>query len=123
MAIFTGFGSPKSGPVQLLQDVDLIKQDLTNHFMTQKGERIMDATYGFIGWDLIFELKTPGIKEAIEQDARRIVQSEPRVTESNITVVEEEHGFQVQIDLRLDTLETISSLRLFFDERRLATQV
>ena len=92
MAKFQGFKSPTVGPVEVLYDAELVQADLLNHFYTMKGERVMDAEYGFIGWDLIFELKTPGVKDRIEQDARRIVQSDPRVVESGINVIEEENA-------------------------------
>lgn len=117
-----GFHSPASGPMIELFDVELVKQDLLNHFMTQKGERVMDAEYGFIGWDLMFELKTPGIKDMIEQDARRIVQSEPRVTERQINVIEEEHGFTVNIYLYYKLLDTSDVLTMFFDADRISDQ-
>lgn len=115
MAIFMGFHSPASGAMRELYDIELVKQDLLNHFMTHKGERVMDAEYGFIGWDLIFELKSPGIKSIIEQDARRIIQTEPRVVERQIDVIEEEHGFRVNIYLYFKILDSTSVLSMFFD--------
>ncbi len=123
MANFQGFKSPETGPVQVLYDEDLVKADLLNHFYTQKGERVMDAEYGFIGWDLIFELKTPGVKDMIEQDVRRIVQSDPRVSEQNINIIEAENGFTVQVNLYFKVLDSTSTLSMFFDENRSNAQV
>lgn len=122
MATFIGFWSPERGPVQVLYDMELVKQDLLNHFMTQKGERVMDADYGFIAWDLIFELKNAGVKDRIEQDARRIVATEPRVQEREITFVEEEHGFTVNILLYFVALNTVGELSIFFDNRNFDAQ-
>lgn len=122
MPTFIGFGSPERGPVKVLYDIELVKQDLLNHFMTQKGERVMDASYGFIGWDLMFELKQAGIKDIIEQDARRIIQTDPRVTEQNINVIEDEHGFTVTADLYYVFLDTVGSLSMFFDADRVSDQ-
>ena len=38
-----------------LYDLDLIKQDLINHFYVRQGERLMNPTFGTIIWDLLFE--------------------------------------------------------------------
>lgn len=123
MATFIGFGSPPTGPVQVLYDVNLVKQDLLNHFMTQKGERVMDAEYGFIGWDLIFELKRPSTRDILEQDARRIVQTEPRVREQSISIIESENGFTVNILLYFVILDETSTLSMFFDSQRVTNQI
>lgn len=114
MADFIGFGSYDTGPVKLLKDNELIKKDLLNHFMTKKGERVMDMNYGFIGWDLVFELKQPGYKNALETDARRIINTEPRVKEKSITVIEEENGYTIKIELYFVISETVDSMELAF---------
>lgn len=116
MPIFSGFYSGPTGPVQVLHDEELVKQDLINHFSTHKGERLMEADYGFIGWDLIFELKVPGTLQAIENDCRRIIKSEPRVTEQSINVVEAENGFTVYISLIYNYSQTPDTLEMFFDQ-------
>lgn len=123
MTTFIGFHSPATGAMQELYDIALVKQDLLNHFMTHKGERVMEADYGFIGWDLIFELKLPGTRDLIEQDARRIVQTEPRVTERQIDVIEEEHGFTVNIYLYFHVLDSTDVLSIFFDADRVSDQL
>lgn len=114
MADFIGFGSYETGPMKILQDNELIKKDLLNHFMTRKGERVMDMNYGFIGWDLIFELKQPGYKNALESDARRIIGTEPRVKEKSITVIEEENGYTIKIELYFVMTETVDAIELIF---------
>lgn len=114
---FVGFGSPVVGRTKKLYDVDLIKRDLLNHFYTRKGERVMDAEYGFIGWDLIFELDVAGVPEALESDARRIIQMDPRVAEQSITVTKIEYGYILDIELYFVQLETTDQLSIVFDQR------
>jgi len=41
--IFKGFASPIVGKTQVLFDIDIVRQDLLNHFNTRKGERVMDV--------------------------------------------------------------------------------
>ena len=123
MPIFTGFASGPTGPVQVIHDIELIKQDLLNQFNTMKGERLMDIEYGFIGWDLIFDLKHSNTKDLIESDCKRIVQSDPRVTEQSIDIIEEEHGFTVSMELLFNEFATVDTLVLFFDQAALDSRV
>ena len=65
MAIrFTGFSTKnKSAINHVLTGKDLVIEDLMNHIMTRKGERVMMPTYGSIIHDLIFEPLTEPVKE------------------------------------------------------------
>lgn len=117
MATFMGFGSPVVGKTEVLYDVELVKRGLLNHFYTRKGERVMDSEYGFIGWDLIFELDTPGVPEMIESDARRIIDMEPRVNERLIQLQKIEYGYILNIELYFVTLDTVDTLSVAFDQR------
>lgn len=119
MATFLGFGSPVVGQTEVLYDVELVKRGLLNHFYTRKGERVMDTDYGFIGWDLIFELDTPGVPEMIEADARRIIEMEPRVNERLIKIERIEYGYIINIELYFVVLDTVDTLSLVFDQRSL----
>ncbi|QXO11931.1 hypothetical protein pEaSNUABM44_00235 [Erwinia phage pEa_SNUABM_44] len=114
---FKGFASPIVGKTQVLYDVELVKKDLINHFNTRKGERVMDVDYGFIGWDLLFELDRPGNSQLLEADARNIVSQDPRLLLLSIQVQNVEYGYQVNMLLRYVQLETVEELTLIFDNR------
>jgi phage baseplate assembly protein W len=122
MAVFIGFGSNITGPVKLLQDMDLIKKDLLNQFATRKGERVIDSEYGFIGHDLLFELQVQGIESLLESDSRRIIKSDPRVQERSIVVTKESNGYTVTIHLYFYELDTVDTLELFFNNAMLQSQ-
>lgn len=115
--VFKGFSSPVVGKTRVLYDIPLVKQDLVNHFNTRKGERVMDSEYGFIGWDLIFELDNSGVMQELEQDARRIVQMEPRVDLVDIVVESVSRGYKITILLNYVQLNTVDTLFLVFDDR------
>lgn len=117
VAVFKGFSSPVVGKTQVLYDIPLVKQDLVNHFNTRKGERVMDSEYGFIGWDLIFELDNAGVMQALEEDARRIVELEPRVDLVDIVVESVTRGYKITILLNYVQLNTVDTLLLVFDDR------
>ncbi len=115
--VFKGFSSPIVGKTNVLFDVDLVRQDLINHFNTRKGERVMDVDYGFIGWDLLFELDRPGNAQLLEADARNIVAQDPRLQLLSIEVQSVEYGYQILMALRYVQLETVEELSLTFDNR------
>lgn len=114
---FKGFSSPVVGNTQVLYDVELVKRDLLNHFNTKKGERVMDSAYGFIGWDLIFELENPSNKELLDRDSRRIVDQEPRVELLNIEVLEIAQGYRINMTMNFLELDTVDDLTMVFDRR------
>ena len=70
-----------------LYDIGLIKQDLLNHFHIRQGEKLMNPEFGTIIWDAIFEPMTPSMEEAIAENVKRIVNSDPRVT-ANAVIIE-----------------------------------
>lgn len=115
--IFKGFSSPIVGKVQVLYDEELVKQCLINHFNTRKGERVMDTEYGFVGWDLLFELDSPYNSQLLEADARNIVSQEPRLQLLSIQVSSVEYGYQIDLVLNYVQLETVEELSLVFDNR------
>lgn len=114
---FKGFHSPIQGRTKKLYDIEIVNQGLRNHFNTKKGERVMDADYGFIGWDLIFELDNPNVSQALDDDARRIIALEPRVELLSINVQNIEYGYKMSILLNYIHLDTVDELTMVFDSR------
>ena len=122
MATFIGFGSPLIGNTKVLFDNELVKRDLINHFYTRKRERVMDVEYGFLGWDLLFELDKPSLKYDLEEDARRVVRSDPRVSERTITIDLVPNGYNINIDLYFLQTQTADTLYLKFTQQSAAKE-
>lgn len=100
-------------------DIDLIKRDLLNEFLTRKGERVMLPTFGTIIWDLLFEPFTDSTKGAIINDVTRIVGHDPRVRLQNVTVSTSVHGILVGIELKYVPFDAVGTFSLNFDRRSL----
>lgn len=103
MAIrFTGFSTKnKSAINHVLKGKDLIIEDLMNHIMTRKGERVMMPTYGSIIHELIFEPLTPELNKLIEDDITKIIEEDPRVTLDNIIVSDTDHTITVGLTVSI----------------------
>lgn len=103
-----------------LYDVELVKQDLLNEFFVRKGERLMFPRFGFIGWELLFEPITEENRVLLEEDTRRIVNSEPRVELRDFKVYEEEYGFTIEVLIQYVGTDLIEPLSVTFDRNATA---
>lgn len=116
--LFVGFSTQNlSGRDWTLYDIDLIKQDLLNHFYTRRGERLMLPTYGTIIWDMLFEPFTDSVRNAIIADVKRVISREPRVTLIDLKVANEEQGIIIAVDLKYSPWDVVDSFNVNFDRR------
>ena len=98
-----------------LTDMELIKQDLINHFNIRKGEKLMNPNFGTIIWNVLFDPLTEELKSVILNDVNTIIKYEPRVAAERIIVTEFEQGLQLEVELRYVQTNQLSALLLQFD--------
>jgi phage baseplate assembly protein W len=120
MPIYRGFSTKVREKVFKLNDYELIKQDLLNHFNTRKGERVMNPDFGTIIWDVLFDPFTDELKTQIEQDIIGIAGSDPRIDITNAVITDYEHGLQIEIEIRVRDTNELDTLILNFDQRSVA---
>lgn len=82
-----------------LEDLELIKRDLLNHFHIRKGEKLMNPDFGTIIWDHLYDPLTEEVKQAIVDDVTSIVNNDPRTNVANVVLTEYELGIQVECEL------------------------
>jgi phage baseplate assembly protein W len=99
-----------------LYDIALIKQDLINHFHIRVGEKLENPNFGTIIWDVLFEPLTEDLKAAIAQNVSAIVNYDPRIQATRITVDSFESGILIECDLVYLPYNISESLRLRFDQ-------
>ena len=99
-----------------LYDIELIKQDLVNHFNIRKGEKLYQPEYGTIIWDAIFEPFTDTLKQRVLDDVQSIGNSDPRVDGDGLALQEKEFGLQIQCVLRYVDYDVSEALQLTFDK-------
>lgn len=100
-----------------LYDLDLIKQDILNHFNTRKGERVMNPRFGSIIWDLLMEPLTEEVRELLNQDIVEICNSDPRVVPTQLDLTEYENGYILDVTLLLKGTDQSANMRLTFDQK------
>jgi phage baseplate assembly protein W len=99
-----------------LYDFELIKQDLINMFNIQQGERLMNPTFGCVIWDLLFEPLTDQVKSLMLQNVNDIINFDPRVQASNVTITQYDTGIQLEFTLTYVTYNLSQVLQVQFDQ-------
>lgn len=100
-----------------LFDMELVKQDIINHFYIRQGERLMNPTFGSIIWDMLFEPLTEDIKQLIIQNVNEIINYDPRVAVSNVIVSSYDTGIQIECALKYLPYNVSEQLRFRFDQQ------
>lgn len=101
-----------------LYDLELIKQDLINHFHIRQGERLENPTFGTIIWDLIFEPLTDDVKQLIIKNVEQIINYDPRTQADQIIVTTNPSGLQIECRLTYLPYNVSEQISLLFDRER-----
>lgn len=99
-----------------LYDLELIKQDILNHFHVRQGERLMQPTFGTIIWDILFEPLTHQIKDLIIQNVNEIINYDPRVNAEGVVVTQYESGIQIECVLTYMPYNISQAMQYKFDQ-------
>ena len=91
-----------------LFDIELVKQDLLNHFHVRQGERLMNPEFGTIIWDLLKDLITTNVNQIVNYD--------PRIRAENVVVTSYDNGIQIECMLTFLPHNISQSLQLRFDQ-------
>jgi len=117
MALFTGFSTKNKKAINHeLADKDLVVEDLMNHIMTRRGERVMLPNYGSIIHDMLFEPLTSETTELIKEDLTDIINDDPRCNFVSIEVTDSNHTINAIV--RLQILPTNEPVELKIDLER-----
>ncbi len=116
MAIrYRGFSTVNQVKKFRLTDLDLVKQDLINHFSIKKGEKLMNPNFGSIIWSMLYEPLTAETKAIIVEDVKKVISYDPRLQVNGVLINELDHGLQLQIDLTFLPDNYASKLTLDFN--------
>lgn len=117
MALYKGYNTIDNKSTKTrLEDFELIKRDLANHFNIRRGEKLMNPDFGTIIWEILFEPLTEEIKDAIIEDVTRVVTYEPRIIVDNILVDEYQSGIIIEIRIRYKNTDQTDTMRFMFDQ-------
>jgi phage baseplate assembly protein W len=112
----------KKRPPFTLENLDLAKQDLLYSFHTRLGERVMRPDFGSIIFDLLFEPFDDDTRQAVVDDAIRLIGQDPRFAMVSIDVHELEHTLRLDLRLRYIPLDVVESLAIEYDRQNIEAQ-
>lgn len=97
---FVGFNTIDNPlPPYNLTNVELVKRDILNQFATPMGSRVMLPNFGTRIYDYLFDPFDDYTKNAIIEDAVRVVSDDPRVELVEIDVFQEDQALNVVMAL------------------------
>ena len=95
---YKGFNSTDTLNNFKAYDIDLVKQDLINHFYIRKGEKLMNPDFGTIIWDILFEPFTEEVKRLITKDVEAIINYDPRIAVNGVIIDSTDQGIRIEVD-------------------------
>jgi phage baseplate assembly protein W len=113
---YKGFSSIEANKNFKLYDIDLVKQDLINHFYIRKGEKLENPDFGTVIWDMLFEPFTPDVKEIIAKDVEAIINYDPRITVKEVQIDSTDQGMRIQAELIYKPFNITEKMTLNFDK-------
>ena len=95
---YKGFSSQQTKKKFKLYDIELVKQDLINHFHIRKGEKLENPDFGTVIWDMLFEQMTEENKRIITKDVEDVINSDPRISINGVTIDSTDQGIRIEVD-------------------------
>lgn len=117
--IYKGFSTSSGNKSNMLYDIDVVKQDLINHFYTRKGERVMEPEFGSIVWDMLYEPLDESSQEDLIEDCTRIINSDPRCELLDIQLDSLGNGVRIDISINVLPFNKQATMQLDFERETL----
>ena len=115
--VFKGFSTQgRTFEDSKLYDIELVKQDLFNHFNIRKGEKLENPEFGTGIWQYLFDPLDDQTKNAIIEDVQTVINYDPRVTLDQVQINEYEHGIQVSLSVIYIGYGIGEQMNLLFDQ-------
>lgn len=102
-------------------DIDLIKQDLLNHFNIKRGEKLENPEFGTIIWEMLYEPMDDTNLKLITEDVEKIVNRDPRTAVESLKVDATDQGIRIEVNLRYIQYNLTESMSITFDKANLPT--
>lgn len=114
--VYKGFTTLNNSNNTQAYDINLVKQDLINHFYIRKGEKLENPAFGTIIWDMLFEPMTEQTKKLIADDVQTIVNYDPRMQVNRVSITSTDMGIQIAVDLTYLPFNVNEQMILNFDK-------
>lgn len=98
-----------------LTDEKVVIQDLRNAFSIKQGDKVGQPQYGTTLWNYVFEPNTPDLRDAVENEVRRIATLDPRLILNTISVYEQQNGILIELQLAVAPFNNATQVGFFLN--------
>ena len=117
--MFSGFSTQgRTFKDSKLYDIELVKQDLLNHFNIRKGEKLENPDFGTLIWEYLFDPLDDDTRNLVLAEVEAVIAYDPRVQLDSLEVNDFEHGLQIKIGLIYVYYGIGENLNLLFDQNQ-----
>lgn len=96
-------------------DAPLVVQDFVNAMNIQQGQKVGNPGYGTSLWSFIFEPNDAQTQFKIEDEIRRIANSDPRLILNTVKSYPQDNGILVELELAVAPFNDASIVNVFFN--------
>jgi phage baseplate assembly protein W len=114
---YKGFSTHNRYKKFRVTNLELVKQNIFNHFNIRKGEKLMQPNFGSLIWNMLFEPLTEETRQMIVSDVQTVVSYDPRVRVQNVAVTQFDYGIQLVVELSYLTDNQVDRLVLDFENK------
>ncbi len=100
-----------------LVDEQLVIQDFINAFNIRQGTKVGKPGYGTTLWDYVFDPNTADVVEAIQEEVRRIANSDPRIQIANISVYPKDNGILIELEMAVVPFNQTQLVSVFLNQQ------
>ena len=98
-----------------LVDEALVVRDFINALNIQQGQKVGNPGYGSTIWSFVFEPNDAQTQFKIENEIRRIANSDPRLIVNTVKSYTQEHGILLEVELAIAPFNNAEILNVFFN--------
>ena len=98
-----------------LVDAPLVIQDFVNALNIRQGEKVGQPGYGTTLWSFIFEPNTADVQFQLENEIRRVANTDPRLIINTVRAYPQENGILLEVEMAVSPFNQANLLSVFFN--------
>jgi phage baseplate assembly protein W len=98
-------------------DQQLVLQDLINALNIPYGQKVGQPQYGTSIWDYVFEPNTLDVQTQLQNEVRRVISLDPRLSVGYVNVYPQENGILIEVQVAVVPFNQATVLNVFFNQQ------
>jgi len=115
MTVYSGFNTINQTKKFVLTDYELVKRDILNSFLIKQGEVPGRPLVGSTIWSIVFDNQTDELKTQLDNEVRRTIAHDKRVSLDFLDIEYIEHGVILDLTVTVLGLDQQVKFGLYFD--------